>query len=44
VDLDELRQLNALQDNHIVTGWTLRLPAWAQAVEFRAVGARRIIR
>jgi LysM repeat protein len=44
VDLDELRQLNALQDNHIVTGWTLRLPASVQAVEFHAVGARRIIR
>ena len=44
VDLEELRQLNGLQNNHIVTGWTLRLPPSVQAAELHAAGARRIIR
>jgi LysM repeat protein len=44
VDLDELRQLNGLQDNHIVTGWALRLPDSVQAAELQNAGARRLMR
>ena len=44
VDLEALRQLNGLQDNHIVTGWTLRLPASAHAAGIHASGPRRMVR
>ncbi len=38
VDLEELRQINGLQDNRIVTGWTLRLPVPTHAVDMGASG------
>lgn len=38
VDLEELRQINALQDTRIVAGWTLRLPVPVSAAEIRASG------
>jgi LysM repeat protein len=44
VNLEELRQLNGLQDNRIVTGWTLRLPASVHATGLRTIGSRRMIR
>lgn len=44
VDLDELRRLNGLRDNHIVTGWRLRLPAPIQAADLHAADGRQIIR
>jgi LysM repeat protein len=44
VDLEQLRQLNGLRDNHIVTGWTLRLPSPIQAADLHAADGRRIIR
>lgn len=44
VDLEALRQLNGLQDNRIVTGWTLRLPASARAAGIHASGSRRMVR
>ncbi|HEX2055992.1 MAG TPA: LysM peptidoglycan-binding domain-containing protein, partial [Nitrospiraceae bacterium] len=44
VDLNELRQLNGLQDNRIVTGWTLRLPASARAAGLKVLGSRGIMR
>jgi LysM repeat protein len=44
VDLEELRQLNGLQNNRIVTGWRLRLPTSVQAAGWHPEGSRRIIR
>jgi LysM repeat protein len=38
VGLEELRQINGLQDDRIVTGWTLRLPVPTRTADMRASG------
>lgn len=44
VEVEELRQLNGLRDDRIVTGWTLRLPAGAHVAGLPASGLRRFVR
>ncbi|HJR76024.1 MAG TPA: LysM peptidoglycan-binding domain-containing protein [Nitrospiraceae bacterium] len=44
VDLEELKQLNGLQDNRIVRGTRLRLPASVQGTGRHAADSRRIMR